>query len=70
MGTLQREIVEATIGNWPTAQPTDGYMRSALDVLGVHTRGQAMTSADLLRLCRANGLDFSEATDDNETNRR
>lgn len=58
MKSLQREIVEDVVGSWPaTGAGTDGWMRSALAALGIETRGQALSSRDLLALCHENGLD-------------
>lgn len=70
MKSLQREIVEATIGMWPKHAPTNGYMRHALEVIGIPTRGVPMTDTQLLRLCQENGLDFNDGTVENEENGR
>lgn len=59
MKTMEQEIVEATIGHWPTTNaPTVGYMRHALEVLGIPTRGQDLKPTELLRMCQEAGLPF------------
>ena len=56
------EKVRAVLG-WPsTGCATDGWMRSALEVLGVHARGRPLSRPQLVRLCRDNGLDLTETT--------
>jgi hypothetical protein len=60
--TPQRHKVNETWPHaWPsTGCPTDGFMRACLALVGVETRGREMKRADLLRLCRENGLDFAD----------
>ena len=69
----RRKVDEAFPHSWPsTGCPTDGFIRSCLAVVGVETRGREMKRADLLRLCRENGLDFVDraARDDVNTTTR
>lgn len=58
--SFNRLLVEEVYGEQRHRSVTDGFMRSCLDVIGVHTRGQPMKSHELVALCIANGLDFVE----------
>lgn len=63
--SIQQEIVEAEHGAVDWSKPkNDGYMRTCLELVGVTNRGRPMKSAELLALCRENGLPFGEARDD------
>lgn len=69
----RRKIDEVFPNSWPsTGCPTDGFMRSCLVVLGIDTRGREIKRADLIRLCRENGLDFIDraARDDSNATTR
>lgn len=62
--TFQREIVESVCGEhcWPsTNAPTDGFMVSALEAIGVSARGKGLARAALIRLCNDNGLPFVDS---------
>lgn len=48
---------------WLPSNPTDGFMRSMLDLCGVYTRGKKMTAAQLLKLCQEQGLPFDGGED-------
>lgn len=65
----RRKVDEVFPYSWPsTGCPTDGFMRSCLALVGVETRGREVKRADLLRLCRENGLDFVDRAARDEPN--
>lgn len=50
---------------------TDGFIRTCLDLVGVHTRGQDLSSAQLLAIAQRNGLPFVDsAAAGEDSNRR
>lgn len=54
--TFAHECVEEQIG-WPTfGAPTNGWMRQALAILGIETRGIELSDEKLVRMCNERGL--------------
>lgn len=59
--TAQQRTIEAVHPDVTWNKPkTDGFMRSCLELVGVPTRGTKYSSEQLVRLCNANGLPFTE----------
>ncbi len=60
--TEQQRTVERVHGVVSWGKPkTDGFMRTCLELVGVSTRGTKYSNEQLVRLCNANGLPFTEA---------